>query len=300
MARLESSTHNANVTRAVEGVVTTTVSHLDELVDDRSTLGQLGRVDEVRGAELLGPLLLARVHIDNDDLAGSLLKSTLDDRQTNTPSTEDSDIAALLDVGRDASSTVSGGDTATQQAGAVHGGILLHGDDRDVGEDSVLGEGGRAHKVEDVLALALEPAGAVGHHALTLRGADLAAQVGLAGLAELALLALGRVQGDDMVADLDICDSLADGLDDTGALVTQDDGESTLGILAGERVGVRVADTRVVDLDADFVRLGGCDLDVLDAERLAGLPGNGGLASDGLGEGRDVSCYCSLAQIAAG
>jgi hypothetical protein len=43
--------------------------------------------------------------------------------------------------------------------------------------------------VEEVLALALEARGAVGHNALTLSCADLAAQVGLARLAELALLA---------------------------------------------------------------------------------------------------------------
>jgi hypothetical protein len=43
-----------------------------------------------------------------------------------------------------------------------------------------------------------------------------------------------------------------------------------------------VADTGVVDLDADLVGLGGSDLDVLDAEVLAGLPGDGGLAGDGL------------------
>jgi hypothetical protein len=43
--------------------------------------------------------------------------------------------------------------------------------------------------VQDVLALALESRGSVGHDALALGGADLAAKVGLAGLAELALFA---------------------------------------------------------------------------------------------------------------
>lgn len=59
-----------------------------------------------------------------------------------------------------------------------------------------------------------------------------------AGFAELALLALGCVQRDDVVADLHVGDALADGLDDTGALVSEDDGEGTLGVLAGERVGI--------------------------------------------------------------
>lgn len=36
-----------------------------------------------------------------------------------------------------------------------------------------------------------------------------------------------------MVARLDIGHALTNGLDDTGTLVTQDNGESTLGVLAG-------------------------------------------------------------------
>jgi hypothetical protein len=45
--------------------------------------------------------------------------------------------------------------------------------------------------VQDVLAAGAEARGPVGHDALALRGADLAAEVGLVGLAELALFALG-------------------------------------------------------------------------------------------------------------
>lgn len=274
-----------NVTRAVESVVAATVRHLDQLVHDGSTLGQRGRVDEVGRAKLLGPLLLAGVDIHDDDLAGSLLNRTLDDGQTNTSGTKDSHVAALLNIGRDARSAIASGDTAAQQAGPVHGSILLHRHDRDVGDDGVLREGRGAHEVQDVLTLALEAAGTVGHHALALSGANLAAKVGLAGLAELALLALGGVEGDDMIAGLDVGDALADGLDDTSTLVSQDDGEGTLGILAREGVGIRVADTGVVDLNADLVRLGWCDLDVLNAERCGRLPGHRGFAGDSLKQG---------------
>lgn len=38
----------------------------------------------------------------------------------------------------------------------------------------------------------------------------------------------------------------------------------------------------VVDLDADFVRSGGQDLYILKGQLLAGFPGDGGLAGDGL------------------
>lgn len=86
------------------------------------------------------------------------------------------------------------------------------------------------------------------------------------------------LESDDVLARLHVCDTLTNRLDDTGALVSQDDGERTLGVLAGEGVGIGVADTGVVDLDAHLVGLGGSDLDVLDGEVLAGLPGDGGLS----------------------
>lgn len=94
------------------------------------------------------------------------------------------------------------------------------------------------HKVVDLLALALEPLGPVRHLALALRRTHRAAEVGLAGLAELALLALGGVEGNDVVSDLDVVDALADRLDDAAPLVAQDDRERALGVLAGERVVV--------------------------------------------------------------
>lgn len=43
-----------------------------------------------------------------------------------------------------------------------------------------------------------------------------------------------------------------------------------------------MADTSVVDLDADLVGPGRKNFDILKAQRLAGLPGNGGLARNGL------------------
>jgi hypothetical protein len=45
--------------------------------------------------------------------------------------------------------------------------------------------------VQQVLATGLEPRSTIGHHTLALCGTDLPAEVGLAGLAELALTALG-------------------------------------------------------------------------------------------------------------
>jgi hypothetical protein len=53
--------------------------------------------------------------------------------------------------------------------------------------------------VVDALALAGEARGTVGHEALALGDANLGAEVGLARRAELALAALGDIEGDDVV-----------------------------------------------------------------------------------------------------
>lgn len=44
------------------------------------------------------------------------------------------------------------------------------------------------------------------------------------------------LEGDNMVSGLHVGDALTNRLDDTSTLVSQDDGESTLGILAGQRI----------------------------------------------------------------
>jgi hypothetical protein len=46
------------------------------------------------------------------------------------------------------------------------------------------------------------------------------------------------LEGDDVVAGLHVGNTLADGLDETSALVAKHDGEGALGILARECVGV--------------------------------------------------------------
>jgi len=92
--------------------------------------------------------------------------------------------------------------------------------------------------VVDLLALAGEALGAVGHDALALGSTHGAAEVGLAREAELALAALGSVEGDNVVADLDVVDAGADRLDDTSALVAENHGEGTLRVLARKSVVV--------------------------------------------------------------
>lgn len=193
VAGLERSAHDADVAGAVKGVVAASVRHLNQLLDNGLVL-ELGGVDKVGGAKLLGPLLLGRVDVDDDNLGGLVDDGALDDGQADAAGAKDGNAGALLDVGRHAGSAVARGDAAAKQAGPVHGRVGLDGDDGDVGEDRVLGKGRGAHEVQDILALALEAAGAVGHDALALGGANLAAQVRLARLAKLAFLAFGGAE----------------------------------------------------------------------------------------------------------
>lgn len=283
---LEGRTHHTHVTSAVKGVVTATIRHLNQVLLDRLAL-QLGGVDKVRGTKLAGPRLLAIVDIDRDDHASLVPHGTLHNGQTDTADTKDGNVGTLLDLGGLHGGSVPGGDTATQQTGAVGGDLGSHRHDGDVGHDGVLREGRGSHEVEDILTPGLETGGAIGHHTLTLSGTDLTAQVGLARLAELALTALGgamrwtmvsscrdrmtrtctaspntrgvhsryksttpsrigdSLKSNHIVAGLDRGHTLTHGLDNTGTLVAQDNGESTLGILSRQSVGVYIANQGV-------------------------------------------------------
>jgi hypothetical protein len=101
--------------------------------------------------------------------------------------------------------------------------------------------------VVDGLAVLGEAGGAVRHQALALGGADLLAQVGLAGFAELALAAFRGVQRDHVIAHLDAGDALADGLDDAAAFMAEDAGEDPSGS-APERVKASVWQTPVATM----------------------------------------------------
>lgn len=291
VAGFQSGTHDAHITGAVESVVAATVGHFDELLLD-GLAGELGGVDEVSGTELAGPWLLAVVDIYDDYLAGLVLHGTLDDGQTDAASTKDGNVGALLDLGCYNGCTVASGDTAAQQAGLICRGLGSNSHDGDIGNHSVLREGRSAHEVQDILAAGLKTRGAVGHHTPTLSGSNLAAKVGLSRYAELALLALGGIEGNDVISRLNIGHTLTYRFDDASTFVTENDGEGSFGILSGKSVRVCVANAGMVNLDTDFMSLGGCDLDIFDGERLAGTPGDRSFASDGLSDSAGHDAYC--------
>ena len=71
-------------------------------------------------------------------------------------------------------------------------------------------------------------------------------------------------------------DAGADLAHDAGAFVAEDRRETPLGIEAGERVGVGVADARRHDLDQHLARFRTVEVDGLDGEFLLRLPGDRG------------------------
>ncbi|GAO47486.1 hypothetical protein G7K_1692-t1 [Saitoella complicata NRRL Y-17804] len=219
VASLQSAPHNVDVTSAVEGVVTSTISHLDQFVND-GLVTQLGRVNEVSGTELLGPLLLVVVGVNSDDAASALGNSTLDNGKTDTSNSENSDRSAFFDLSSAGRSTVSSSNTTSQQTDLVQRRRRVDSDDRNIGNDGVLGESRGTHVVQDILTTGTEAGGTVGHDTLTLGSTDFTTEVGLSGLAELAFTAFGGVEGDDEVSGLDVGDALTDGLNDSSTFVT--------------------------------------------------------------------------------
>jgi len=236
----QSSSHDTDITRRIKGVVATAIRHLNELL--RYALPfQFHGIDKVGGAKLLGPGLLVGVDINSNDLGTITALAPLDDTQTYTADPKDGHIAALLDATmsrRNRRRSPAGGNATAQQTHPIHLGVLVNRHHTNVGDNGILTEGAGAHKMQQLFALALEAAGAVGHDAFALGGADLATQVGLAALAELALAALGRVEGNNVVAGRDVGDARADRFDDAGALVAEDDGEGAFRVFAAQGIGI--------------------------------------------------------------
>jgi hypothetical protein len=172
----------------------------------------------------------------------------LEDVEADAAEAEHHHAAARLHLGRVDHRADAGGDAAADVADLVEGRVRADLRHRDLRHHRIVGEGRRAHVVEQRLAAEAEAAGAVGHQALPLRGADRLAEVGLLRQAVLALAAFRRVQRNDVVARLDAGDPGADLDDDAGALVAEDRREDALRIVAGEREGIGVADAGGLDL----------------------------------------------------
>jgi hypothetical protein len=199
VASLEGSTHEVDVSDALECIVTASISHINQNLLDGLVAEGL-RVDALGGTKGLGQLKLVLVDINTNDTSSSSLDATLDDGQADTAKAKDSASGSLLNLSSVKSGTITSGDTATQQANLTQSSLLGDLSNGDLGNDGVISKAGNTHVVEDSLSLAGETRCSIRHDTLSLSDADNGAQVGLARGAELARAALGNVQGDDMIA----------------------------------------------------------------------------------------------------
>src|SRR5829696_1723022 len=231
---LQGLAHNVHVADALEGVVCPAAGQVDEIRDEVTL--PIVRVDEVCHTEFLGEFPLRRVDVD---------AYGIDHRP---------------DAGRYAAADV---------ADLIEGGVLADFGHRDLGQDSVGGEGRGAHVVVERLTVQGEAARTVGHESLALGGADRRAQIGLAAKAGLALAALRGVERDHMVPLPHAGHPRTDLDHDPGPLVSQHGGEEPLGVGTRERELIRVADTRGPDLYQYLVIFRAIQLDRLYPQRFA-------------------------------
>jgi hypothetical protein len=128
-----------------------------------------------------------RVEVDADDHVGAGQARALDHVEADAAEAEHHDVGAGLDLGGVDHRADAGGDAAADVADLVERRVLADLRQRDLGHHGVVGEGRGAHVVVHGLAAEREAAGAVGHQALALGGADRLAEVGLGAEAVLAL-----------------------------------------------------------------------------------------------------------------
>src|SRR5262252_6386186 len=176
MAGFERLAHHRDVAGAVEGVVGAAdlvgaaLGHVDEVRDQIAA--DLFRIDEVRHAEALAPLLLGVVDVDADDHVRAGEPQPLDDIEADAAETEHDALRAGLHLGGIEDGADAGGDAAADVADLVERGVLANLGDRDLRQHGEVRECGRAHVMVQLLAVEREARGAVGHDALALRRTD--------------------------------------------------------------------------------------------------------------------------------
>ena len=237
----------------------------------------------MRHAELAAPFFLGVVDVDADDHVSARHARALDHVEADTAKAENNDIFTHLNLGRVDDRADTGGDAAADIAGFVKRRVFTDLRDGDFRQDGEVREGGTAHIVEDGLAFIAEAAGAVGHQALALSGANGRTQIGLARKAAFALAAFGRVERDDVIAGLHAGHACAHLADDAGAFMAEHAGEDAFTVEPVEGVGVGMADAGRHDFHQHFASLGTFKVKLDNLERFLGFKGNGGACFHGGG-----------------
>ena len=275
VAGLERHPHHLDIADAFERVVGAAAGQFDQMGNEIAF--DLRWIDEMGHAEAVAPFLLGFVQIDADDHAGADQSQALDDIEADAAEAEDDAIAARFHLGGVDDRADAGGDAAADIADLVEGRVLADFGQRDFGSDGEVREGGAAHIMMDHPAPVGEAAGAIGHEALALGDPDFLAEIGLGVQAIFAFAAFGRVERDDVIADLQRFHAAAR-LRRTMPAPSWPmmAGNRPSGIGAGNREFIGMADAGRLDLHQHLALLRTFEIDFDDLQRLGLLEGNGG------------------------
>src|SRR5262247_1306116 len=222
-------------------------------------------VDDVRGAELLGPGELLLHHVDRDDLAGADQPRGLDRVEPDAAAAEHRHAGPRRNLGAIEHRAGTRQHAAAHEARDVERRVLPDADDALLGEHRVRRVAGDLQEVMEAPPVLLEARRTVEHEP-----ARLVAQRAHGRLPPDAIPALAArrdIARADVIARGDRLDARADFLDYPGGLVAEHDGQG-MGIVAGDHVQIAVADAVGRPAHLHLVRAGLEELDVFDHDRL--------------------------------
>jgi hypothetical protein len=212
-----------------------------------------------------------RHRLDDDDVAGSGRRRSLDGVHADAPDAHDDDGLAGADVGHRGRRAPAGGDAAAHQGRDLQRDVGLDADDRGLVDRDVGGERAEQAHGRDALALGGDAVGAVGDRRPAEQEGAEVAEVLHALRTRRALAAGGDERGDDVVALLEVGHPGADLGDHARPLVAAEHRVLDRGA-AGDEVLVGVAQARGRQLDGHLTGRRIADLDLLDRPFLAYAP----------------------------
>src|ERR1700686_4638785 len=250
------------------------VTHRDDRLLGHEALGEADdgfdrgshRLVSVGGAELERLVAFELDRVDGDHVPGAGDHRALQRAHADAADSDDDDRLAGLNLGDVGGRAEAGGQRTAHDGGRLERhavvdldhGVLVHGQ---MGSE-------RAEQVHrrHLPAAGIHPTGAVRDRLPAEQHSAAVAQRPEALQARLAVAAAGDERKDDVVALLDVCDTVADLGHDARALVAAEGREGDRGVSV-HQVIVRVAHARGVQPDLYFIRDRVADLDLVDPER---------------------------------
>src|SRR5262249_2310720 len=157
VGRFQRLAHHGDVAGTVERVIgaadliRAALGHVDEVRDQIAA--NLFRIDEVRHAEALAPLLLAVVDVDADDHAGAGKPQPLADVEADAAEPEHDALRARLPLGGIEDSADASGDAAANVTDLVERSVLANFGDGNLGQHREVRKRGSAHVMVQLLAV---------------------------------------------------------------------------------------------------------------------------------------------------